>query len=209
MKPIHCLCLIAVAFAPAGGPLAATVVAPAHAAQVGSAAEPSPELADLRQRGIETHDRASGGRGGAAKDAVDLLERYLERFPDDAEARAYLGSAYALKGRDAASVVNKTRYANRGLRHLDRALEEAPRMFAVRLIRANVNSQLPKMFGRGEAALRDMQALDEIYREQPSSRMAREMVAIYEALRRRAPDAGPWAERLERARELSREDRQQ
>ena len=59
------------------------------------------------------------------------------------------------------------------------------------------------MFGRGEAALEDMMALDSIYRDAPSPRMAREMAAIYEALQRRAPDAGPWAHLLDEARELA------
>ena len=107
--------------------------------------------------------------------------------------------------REASSVVNKTRYANRGVRHLDRALDQAPRAIVVRLIRANVNGSLPKMFKRGEAALQDMLVLDELYRDRPSPRFAREMVEIYEALERRAPDAGPWAERLAHARDLSRE----
>ena len=76
-------------------------------------------------------------------------------------------------------------------------------MFTVRLVRARVNSSLPRMFGRGDDALADMLALDEIYGSSPSPRMAREMVGIYEELARRAPDAGPWDARLGEARELA------
>ena len=205
MKPVHSICLFAFTLSLVGGPLLAAVAPAAPAARAATAVEPPPEFATLRAQGIESHDQARDGDDGATGRAVEQLERYLERFPVDAEARAYLGSAYALMARDASSVVNKTRYANRGLRHLDRALDEAPRAFVVRLIRANVNSELPKMFERGGAAFQDMLALDEIYQVKPSPRLAREMVAIYEALQRRAPDAGPWAERLDRARSLSRE----
>ena len=173
---------------------------PAHAAEE----EPPPELKALREEGIALHDAARDGEGDAAGAAVETLERYLKRFPQDGEARAYLGSAYALRGRDASSVVNKMRYTNRGLRHLDRALDAAPRNFTVRIIRARVNARLPKMFDRNEAATGDMLALDEIFRAGPSPQMAGWMVGIYEALQERAPDAGPWGERLERARALSR-----
>ena len=203
MKPTHRAYVFATALSLAGVPAlpiaALAVASPAHAA----GEEPPPEFKQLREEGVALHDSAREGEENAAERAVDALERYLERFPEDAEARAYLGSAYALMGRDASSVVNKMRYANRGLRHLDGALEAAPRRFPVRMIRAYVNSSLPKLFGRADEALEDMLALDEIYREAPSPRLAREMVGIYPMLQERAPDAGPWAERLEQARALS------
>ena len=186
----------------AGASLAA-VVPSAHAAEAGSAGEPPPELETLRAEGFALHDAALEGDESAAEQAARVLGRYLKRLPEDGEARAYLGSAYAMMARDASSVANKVRYANRGLRHLDRALEAAPRAFVVRMIRANVNSSLPEMFKRADAALADMLALDEIYRAEPSPGLAREMVGIYPMLQARAPDAGPWAERLRHARALS------
>ena len=205
MKPNHCACAFAAALSLLCAPVPAAVAPPAPATTAESIVEVSPEYAALREQAIALHHRAVEGDEDSAAQAVARLERYLKRFADDSEARAYLGSAYAMMARDASSVVNKTRYANRGLRHLDRALDAGPGKFAVRLIRANVNSSLPKMFDRGGAALDDMLALDEIYRLAPSAGRAREMVRIYEELQRRAPDAGPWAERLDRARELSGE----
>ena len=202
MKHICRIWLFAVALSLASAQLSAAAAVPA--VQAVSPGETPPEFAALRTQGIELHYEALEGDDDASGKAVDHFERYLKRFPDDAEARAYLGSAYALMARDASSVVNRTRYANRGLRHLDRALDQAPQAFVVRLIRANVNSELPKMFKRGGAALQDMLALDDIYRAKPSPRLAREMVTIYEALQRRAPGAGPWAQRLDHARELLR-----
>ena len=202
MKPIHYTYVFAAALSLAIASLPAAVVPPAHAAEAGSAGD-APEFNALREQGIALHDRAIEGDEDAAEKAVEQLERYLDRFSKDGEARAYLGSAYAMMARNASSVVNKTRYANRGLRHLDRALDAAPRKFAVRLIRANVNSALPKMFERGDAALEDMLALDAIYREAPSPTLASAMVEIYEELQTRAPDAGPWAARLDEARDLA------
>lgn len=202
MKSIPAAYAVAAALSLAGFSLPAAVAPPVQATKAGSASEASPELMTLREQGIEMHARAVEGEEGVAEQAASRLERYLGRV-EDGEARAYLGSAYTMMARDASSVVNKTRYANRGLRHLDRALESSPRTFSVRLIRARVNSSLPKMFKRAVAALEDMLALDEIYREAPSPAMAREMVGVYEALQRRAPDAGPWTARLGEARELS------
>ena len=203
MKSAHCAYVFAAALSLTIPSLPAAVVPPTQPAEAGPAGEVSPELLALREQAIALHDRAVEGDEGAAETAVSHLERYLERASTDWEARAYLGSVYAMMARDASSVMNKTRYANRGLRHLDRALEGAPRMFSVRLIRARVNSSLPKMFGRGGAALDDMLALDRIYRDRPTPVMAREMVGIYEELQRHAPDAGPWAARLGEARKHS------
>ena len=204
MKPAVRTTLFAAALSLAGAsvPLLVPQLA-APPALAGEKEEPPPELEALREEGIALHDAARDGDEDAAVEAVEALERYLERFPKDGEARAYLGSAYALRGREASSVVNKMRYTNRGLRHLDRALDAAPRNFTVRIVRARVNAGLPAMFDRGEAATEDMLALDEIFRARPSPRMAGWMAGIYEALQERAPDAGPWGERLARARALS------
>ena len=205
MKPVHRTYAFAAALALAGASLPAAVAPPAAATTAVSTTEVPPEYAALREQGIALHSRAVEGDEDAAGKAVAQLERYLERFSTDIEARAYLGSAYTLRARDASSVVNRMRYANRGLRHLDRALDSGPGEFTVRLVRANVNSNLPKMFERGSAALDDLLALDEIYRLDPSPRRAQEMIWVYRELQRRAPGAGPWAERLDRARALSGE----
>ena len=203
MKRVRSGCaLAAVALSLGGAPAPVAVAPPMPVSRPGSIEGPSPEFRALRERGIALHDAARDADRTAAGRAVEPLERYLDRFAHDGEARAWLGSVYAMMGRDAASIFNKMRYANRGLRHLDRALDAAPRSFAVRLIRARVNSSLPKMFGRDDEALEDLLALDAIFREDPSPRLARPMIRVYEALRERAPGAGPWVERLAHAREL-------
>ena len=203
MKSAPRISLLAAVLSLAGVAIPAIVVP--HVAWADSAGEPSPEFKAVREQGIEFHDAAREGNEEAAGAAIDQLARYLKRFPEDGEAWAYLGSATALMGRGASTVVNRMRYTNRGLRHLDRAFDVAPRNFAVRFIRARVHSSLPKMFNRSEAATEDMLALDEIFRVEPSPRQARFMVEIYEDLQHRAPEAGPWGERLERARALSGE----
>ena len=205
MKPVRHACVAAVALSLLCVPVPAAVDSSAPATEAASSVDVPPEYAALREQAIALHRRAIEGDEGSAEQAVAHLKRYLKRFAGDVEARAYLGSAYTMMARDASSVVDKTRYANRGLRHLDRALDAGAGNFTVRMIRANVNSSLPKMFERGGAALDDMLALDGIYRLAPSPGQAREMIRIYEELQRRAPGGGPWGERLVRARELSGE----
>ena len=203
MKPTHRAYVFAAALSLAGVPALPIVTLAAAPSAMPPRGSRHPSSRRCGRRGSHSTTRPGRGDESAAERAVETLERYLKRFPEDAEARAYLGSAYALMGRDASSVVNKMRYANRGLRHLDSALDAAPRGFPVRMIRAYVNSSLPKLFGRADEALEDMLALDEIYREAPSPMLARMMIRIYEELQDRAPDAGPWAERLDHARALS------
>ena len=205
VRSVYALAVAALSLGGASTPVADVLSMPASPA--GSPERSSPEFRALRERGIALHDAARDGDGSAAGRAVEQLERYLDRFANDGEARARLGSAYAMMGRDAASIVNKMRYANRGLDHLDRAMDAAPRSFTVRLIRARVNSSLPKMFGHDDEALEDMLALDAIFRKDPSPRLVRSMIGVYEALRDRAPAAGPWIERLDRARRLHAEQR--
>ena len=207
VRSVYALAAVALSLSLGGAPTPVATTPLMPVSRAGSLEGPSPEFKALRERGIALHDAARDGDGPAARRAVEPLERYLDRFANDGEARAWLGSVYAMMGRDAASIFNKMRYTNRGLRHLDRALDTAPRSFTVRLIRARVNSSLPKMFGRDDEALEDMLALDAMFREDPSPRLVRSMIGIYEALRERAPAAGPWVERLERARGLHAEQR--
>ncbi|MDD9799212.1 MAG: hypothetical protein OXU29_01915 [Gammaproteobacteria bacterium] len=160
--------------------------------------------AALRQEAVELHNRARDGDENAAPQAVERLERHCKQFPEDGAAWAYLGSAYTMMGRDAPAVADKVRYTNRGIRHLDRALEIAPQDFTVRLVRANVNAALPQMFGRGDQATEDMLALDRMFRgAEASPARAGMMLGIYEALQARAPGRGPWAERLQEARAMA------
>ena len=123
MKPVQHACAAAVALPLLCAPVPAAVDSAAPATEAESSVEVPPEYAALREQAIALHDRAVEGDEDSAEQAVARLERYLKRFADDAEARAYLGSAYTMMARDASSVVNKTRYANRGVRHLDRALD--------------------------------------------------------------------------------------
>ena len=137
--------------------------------------------------GVGLHDQARiQNKEKAAEEAVEVLKPVLDETPNNAVAMAYLGSSYALWGRETGNVVNKVRYVNRGTRFLDRAVELAPEDFTVRMVSANVNNQLPVMFRRGKKATADLQALDALFSAEPSPFKAKFMTDIYQILIKRA-----------------------
>lgn len=152
---------------------------------------------------VALHDAGRDGDAGAVDEAVEAFERLVEADPDNALARAYLGSSYALTAREASEVADRIRYVNRGLRHLDAAVEAEPDDFVIRLIRANVSAGLPEMFGRRERAIEDMLALDAMFEAARSPRMAGPMLGIYDQLSDLAPEQGDWDARAQEARALA------
>lgn len=155
----------------------------------------TPVRADAFAEAVALHDAARDGDERSLEAAVETFERLNAQQPSNAEVIAYLGSVYAISAREGFNVISKMRNTNRALRELDRAVELAPDNFTVRMVRANVHSNLPKMFGRGDDAITDMIALHDIFMSisDPSAEMAGSMVPIYDALMERAPDQGDWS----------------
>lgn len=153
---------------------------------------------------IALHDAGRNGDTQATADAIKVLEDIVKSEPENAEALAYLGSSYAIIARDSKKAVDKIRYTNRGLRFLDQAVDLEPENFAVRVIRANVASSLPRMFGRRGGAIEDGLMLDRMFSVEQSPKMARSMVDIYEMLGEIAEGQGDWANKANQAREVAR-----
>ncbi len=109
----------------------------------------------LKAAGIASHQLANTKIEGASDDAVSYLKKATELEPDNAEILAYLGSAYAMAGRDSGFVVNKVSNVNKGLAALDKAVKKAPRNLNVRFIRGSVSYSLPAMFSRKATAEAD------------------------------------------------------
>lgn len=109
----------------------------------------------LKAAGIASHQLASMKIEGASDEAVNYLKRVVELEQDNAEILAYLGSAYAMAGRDSGFVVNKVSNVNKGLAALDKAVKKAPRNLNVRFIRGSVSYSLPAMFSRRASAESD------------------------------------------------------
>jgi len=154
------------------------------------------------EQAVALHEAARDGDDAATARAVEAFEALVAAQPENPLANAYLGSSYALTARDARSVVDKVRFTNRGLRHLDTAVALAPNDFAARLIRANVTVALPTVFGRRDAALKDMMALDAMFDAARSPSMAGPMLGIYAQLETLAPEQADWAAKIALARTI-------
>ena len=109
----------------------------------------------LKSAGIASHQLAKMKIKGASDDAVNYLKKATELEPDNAEILAYLGSAYAMAGRDSHLVVYKVSDVNKGLAALDKAVKKDPRNLNVRFIRGSVSYSVPAMFSRKATAESD------------------------------------------------------
>ncbi len=109
----------------------------------------------LKAAGIASHQLANMKVEGASEDAVNYLKKTTELEPDNAEILAYLGSAYAMAGRDSGFVVNKVSNVNKGLAALDKAVKKSPGNLTIRFIRGSVSYTLPAMFSRKATAEND------------------------------------------------------
>lgn len=113
------------------------------------------DLKWLEAAGIASHQLASLEVKSASEDAVMYLKQAVILSPENAELQAYLGSAYAMLGRDSGFVVNKVSNVNKGLALLDKAVKKSPADLMVRFIRGSVSYGVPAMFSRKEIAESD------------------------------------------------------
>ncbi len=119
-------------------------------------------------RAIERHDLGVEGSESAVDQAIEILEALLKDSPENALARAYLGSAYTIKARDVA-LWSKRRWAERGAEALDAAVKAAPLNPRVRLVRAINSYNLPRILGRHGEAKEDFAFLLQAVESHPES----------------------------------------
>ena len=152
---------------------------------------------------LKLHDNASNGDRNALRPTIMALRRLRREDPWDAKAAVYLGSAYAIAARDGWIGPSRLIDVSRALHHLNAALEFAPDSFEVRMVRTSVQSNLPRIFGRRGAAIKDALVLDQMFRriEDPNPAIALSMLPIYDFLAKTAPDKGNWNEGLRKANE--------
>ena len=130
----------------------------------------------------------------ALKQATKLLEDLTKKEPENALARAYLGSATALVARVSWNPLTKVKYANLGTKNIDRAVAMEGDLFSVRIVSFRVNEALPDMFDRKEAAIADGVKLHELFEAANRSEEMRETMAyVYKRLSELEPDNPDWA----------------
>ena len=168
---------------------------------MGSAA--TPQSVQSLEEALKLHDDAQNGDIRAIRPAVMALRRLRREDPWHAESAVYLGSAYAIAARDGWFGLSRLVDVARSVHHLNTALDFAPDNFEVRMVRASVQSNMPRIFGRRGAAIKDAVVLDQMFRQikDPPPAIASRMLPIYDFLAKTVPQRGNWSEGRRKANE--------
>ena len=171
--------------------------------RLGTGTATAPKNVQSLKGALKLHDAAADGDSSALRPAIMALRQLRREDPWDAEAAVYLGSAYAIAFHNGWFGPSRLIDVARAVHHLNAALEFAPDSFEVRMVRASVQSDLSRIFGRRGAAIEDAVVLDQMFRriENPHPAIALTMLPIYDFLARTAPDKGDWSEGRSKARE--------
>ena len=161
---------------------------------MGSAA--APQSVQSLKDALKLHDDAQNGDIRAIRPTIMALRRLRREDPWHAESAVYLGSAYAIAARDGWFGLSRLVDVARSVHHLNTALDFAPDNFEVRMVRASVQSNMPRIFRRRGAAIEDAIVLDQMFRQikDPPPAIASRMLPIYDFLARTAPEKGNWSE---------------
>jgi hypothetical protein len=120
---------------------------------------PDPFLDPVIRQINERHDKAVQGDKAETKALVTDLEKLTAEQPQNQLLKAYLGSAYTLRGRDIGFGPKAYSNLKNGLKTLDAAVEAEPQNAAVRFIRAINNFSLPAFCNRRDNAREDFRLL--------------------------------------------------
>ena len=163
---------------------------------LGMGSTAAPQSVQSLKDALKLHDDAQNGDIRAIRPTIMALRRLRREDPWDAEAAVYLGSAYAIAARDGWFGLSRLVDVARAVHHLNTALDFAPDSFEVRMVRASVQSNMPRIFGRRGAAIEDAIVLDQMFRriEDPHPAIASRMLPIYDFLAKTAPEKGNWSE---------------
>ena len=163
---------------------------------LGAGRAAAPQDVQSLKDALELHDAAYDGDKRALRPAIMALRRLRREDPWDAKAAVYLGSAYAIAFHNGWFGPSRLVDVARSVHHLNAALEFAPDSFEVRMVRASVQSSLPRIFGRRGAAIEDAVVIDQMFRqiEDPPPAIASRMLPIYDFLPKTAPDKRDWSD---------------
>ena len=173
---------------------------------MGSAA--TPQSVQSLEEALKLHDDAQNGDRSTIRPAIMALRRLRREDPWHAESAVYLGSAYAIAARDGWFGLSRLVDVARSVHHLNTALDFAPDNFEVRMVRASVQSHMPRIFGRRGAAIEDAIVLDQMFRriKDPPPAIASRMLPIYDFLAKTVPQRGNWSEGRRKANGALKDD---
>jgi tetratricopeptide (TPR) repeat protein len=109
----------------------------------------------LARLGTVYYYQAAAGNEQAVEKGIVCFDRCLTLDSSDFVARAYRGSLWTMRGRDASSMED----VDKGIVEMDKAASAAPKNITIRLIRGINSTVLPTLFNRLEIALEDFNYL--------------------------------------------------
>jgi hypothetical protein len=123
--------------------------------QLKTALAADPKNHDLRiHLGAVLCDLGGDGDEAASDEALALFKDFYAENPNDAEVRAFYGSACTIHAKYV-FLFFKPGWADKGFAHLDAAVAAAPDDVNVRLIRALNSAEVPDFLGRDKVARED------------------------------------------------------
>ena len=90
---------------------------------------------------------------------IGKFEQAVASNPNDSLAKAFLGSACALRAKHGKWGPTKLKYLKRGRKLMEEAVSSSPSDLRVRMVRAMAYSRIPKRFGVRDTAVQDFQML--------------------------------------------------
>lgn len=118
----------------------------------------------------------------ADTDTIDIqikkFESQLAKNPHDNLARAYLGSAYALRAKYSTWWLTKLKYLNKGKATMNAAIAAAPNDPRVRMVRAVAFYKVPKRFDLRPTSISDFKKVTPIALKTPSPLAVNERQAV-------------------------------
>lgn len=105
------------------------------------------------------HNQCLSGDKATIDRQITKFQEVLAKQADDHLARAYLGSAYALRAKVSFWGPTKLNYLNRGKEALNTAVKAAPKDLRVRMVRAIGYYKVPKKFKTRATSVSDFEFL--------------------------------------------------
>jgi tetratricopeptide (TPR) repeat protein len=136
-----------------------------------------PQVAELQPADLVTQGRAALD-ADRVDDALSLLEKAVAADPKNPPALAWLGAAQVRKARTA-EMFERPGWVKRGFDTLDEAVERFPEAFIVHLLRGLNGAQVPDMFRKAPAAVKDLRAVVAMKEKDPTTVPDTVMPAVY------------------------------
>ena len=127
------------------------------------------------QEAISLHKKGIEGDKESVEKAYKLLKQIKLQERDHALVEAYLGSITALIARDHPNLMEKSKFAKKGLRLLDQSVQKDPKHLDIRKLRGYVCYRLPEMFfKRTQTAIEDFTFIIDHYEQTIDKGISRE-----------------------------------